>query len=214
VSPRRHHRSAGGALALLLVLAAGCDSRAAESEQLRPFTSADADAEIVFGEVDDFSMVDQAGGSVTHAHLLGRPWVAATIFTTCTGPCPRVSASMRDMQSRLADVDMRLVSISVDPDYDTPEVLARYAEKFDADPERWMHLTGVREDVYTFIMSSLRTAVDRAPEEEAIRGQHVTHDSRLVAVDRHGRVRGYYASDSRSELDRLEARIRFLADEE
>ena len=118
------------------------------------------------------------------------------------------------MQGKLADVDVRLVSISVDPGYDTPEVLTQYAEKYDADPERWMHLTGVQKDVYAFVMSSLRTGVGRAKPEEAVRGEHVTHDTRLVAIDRHGRVRGYYDSDSRYGLDRLEARIRFLAEEE
>ena len=203
----------------LLALAAGCETRAGErgvagtSSGNRPVTAAAADSELSFGSVGPFALVSQTGERVTDADLAGRPWVLSCIYTTCHGPCPEVSASMADVQDRLADVDVRLVSISVDPARDTPEVLARYAQSLGADPERWLFLTGEESAVHALVRDGFHLAVQRAPGDKPILGQQVSHDRRLVAVDAQGRVRGYYGSEREEDLDRLEGRMRFLVAE-
>lgn len=217
-SPRRRFPAARALAfaAVLPALAPGCDTRAAELEAgsgSRPVTAAPAESELTFGSVGSFSLVSQRGEPVTEADLAGTPWVLSCIYTTCHGPCPEVSASMADVQKRLADLDVRLVSISVDPARDTPEVLAQYAEGLRADPDRWLFLTGDEEEVERVVREGFHLAVMRAPEGEAILGQQVSHDRRLVAVDAQGRVRGYYGSRTADDLDQLEARMRFLAAE-
>ena len=92
--------------------------------------------------IDDFSLTERSGKTVIKEDLLGKPWVACFVFTRCAGPCPRVSGQFYQLQKDLKDLDFRLVTFTVDPKNDTPEVLARYAESVGADPEKWLFLTG------------------------------------------------------------------------
>jgi protein SCO1/2 len=117
------------------------------------------------------------------------------VFTTCTGPCPAMSAGMAELQDDLVGKPLRLVSVSVDPGHDTPEVLAAYAQAFDADPEQWLFLTGAEEQVVQLAASIHMTPV-RAPEGQARPGEQVTHSTKLVVVDGQGLVRGYYDGTS------------------
>src|SRR5438105_12473470 len=101
------------------------------------------------GPVEDFALTERSERPVTRADLLGKVWVAAFGFTRCTGPCPQVSGTMARLQAELAgQPDLRLVSFSVDPDHVTPGVLREYAQRFGADPQRWLYLTGPRDDMY------------------------------------------------------------------
>src|SRR5262247_1484197 len=94
-------------------------------------------------EVPDFALIERSGQSVTRADLHGKVWIASIIFTRCVEECPLVSNHMAQLQDTFAaERDVRLVSITVDPAYDTPEVLTRYAQRFAAQPERWLFLTG------------------------------------------------------------------------
>lgn len=164
-----------------------------------------------FGPVPEFQLVDQLGRSVTRDTLLGRPFVLAAIFSRCTGPCPSISANMADLQRRLEGTDVRLVSISVDPEYDSSEVLSDYGAAWGADPERWLFLTGGEEAVESLVREGFWMAVDRVPEGQLPAGEAVTHDTRLVAVDRDGERRGWYDQAEPAEVGRLLARMRFLA---
>ncbi len=83
--------------------------------------------------VADFSFTERSGKTVTKQDLLGKPWIVGFIFTRCAGPCPQVSGQMSLLQDALADEDVRLVTMTVDPDYDTPEILTRYAKAYGAD---------------------------------------------------------------------------------
>src|ERR1700730_4528949 len=84
-----------------------------------------------YGEVGDFALTDRSGETIHCADLLGKVWVAGFAFTRCTGPCPQVTGTMGCLQSEFQkQLDFRLVSFSVDPDHDTPEVLERYAKTF------------------------------------------------------------------------------------
>ena len=142
--------------------------------------------------VEDFSLVECHGQTVTKADLLGKPWVACFIFTRCAGAnfCPRVSEQMKLLQDRLKEVDVRLVTITVDPDRDTPEELLRYAQQFNADPDKWWFLTGDKQTIYRLIRRSFRMLVGEAPNP--IPGFEVEHSLELMHVDDKGVVRGRY----------------------
>ena len=139
----------------------------------------------------DFTLTERSGKEVSKADLKGKVWVAAFVFTRCSGPCPRVSATMAKLQSQLAEVpDARLVTFTVDPAHDTPEVLSRYAENFQADPERWLFLTGDESKIHEIVKDGF--AIDRRVNPEAVAGESVEHGTWLVLVDRDGDIVAHY----------------------
>jgi cytochrome oxidase Cu insertion factor (SCO1/SenC/PrrC family) len=108
-------------------------------------------------EVPDFALIERSGQPVTKADLLGKVWIASIIFTRCVEECPLVSSHMARLQDAFAaERDVRLVSITVDPAYDTPEVLTRYAQSFAAQPQRWLFLTGDKATIYRLVREGFR----------------------------------------------------------
>jgi protein SCO1/2 len=106
---------------------------------------------------------------------------------------------MARLQSRLPE-EIRLVSFSVDPEHDTPEVLSEYANRYNADSERWLFLTGTMDAIEKLSVGGFKLALDPTAGTEA---EPITHSSRFVLVDREGRIRGYYGNEDPDALDRL-----------
>lgn len=156
----------------------------------------------------EFSMTASDGREVSLAALRGAPFVLDFVFTSCSGPCPRMSESMALLQRELADTPVRLVSVSVDPETDTLEVLSAYAEAHGADPQRWHFLRGEEADVVALATSVLLTP-QRNPDVDA--GMRVAHSSRFVVVDGEGRARGYYEGTTDEGRAAAAARARWLA---
>lgn len=210
MSQRPSTRVAGLALLALLASAAcepGAPVEGAGSSG--PRTDAQPEDAAEFGLLPDFELLAHTGEKVTLASVRGRPLVFGALFTTCTGPCPSIAGGLARLQEELAGTDALLVVVSVDPEFDTPEVLARYAERMGAKPGRWLFLTGPEPEVHAFVRQGLFMAVDRAPEEAV--GDPVTHDVRLLAVDRAGQRRGWYSGTDEVQLEKLRRRILFLA---
>jgi len=161
-----------------------------------------------FGEVAPFTFVDERGNPVRREDLLGEPWIASMIFTRCTGPCPAVTSTMKKLETRLSSSRAKLVTFTVDPEYDTPAVLKRYSDAVGADPARWIFLTGPTQSIDAFIRASFLSPVER--DARAAIGQHVSHSTRIVVVDKRGRVRGQYSGESDADLDLIVARLAFL----
>lgn len=153
-------------------------------------------APAVIGPVADFALTNQAGQTVTLADLRGRVWVADIIFTRCAGPCPRMSRRMASLQAALAsDSAVRLVSLTTDPEFDTPEVLARYATRYGADPKRWQFLTGTKKAIVDLSMDSLKLgSVPVKPEERANENDLFIHSTYFVVVDPQARLRRVFES--------------------
>jgi protein SCO1/2 len=179
-----------------------------------PSTDPTASDPADFGALPDFRLVSQAGQEVTLADLRGHPLVIAALYSTCNGPCPSIADALRRLQRDLADTDVRLVTVSVNPTVDTPEVLARYAAAKGADPERWTFLTGDEAEVQRLVREGFFLAVERSAPAELLEGaDEVTHDTRLLVVDRDGHRRGWYQGTDEGQLARLRGRVRFLAGE-
>jgi protein SCO1/2 len=168
-----------GLLILILILA-GCAGN-------RPLP--------VLGEVPQFQLTAQTGETFDRRSLVGHVWVADFIFTTCPGPCPRMSSQMRQVQTATANTpDVKLVSFTVDPAHDTPPVLAAYAKHFLAAPGRWYFLTGAQNSLDDLGRNGFKlNAVDGS----------LDHSTRFVLVDRASRIRGYYASSDDDFMKRL-----------
>ena len=173
--------------------------------------AASADSDAQWGAWPAFELTDQTGRSVDRDDFLGAPLAVAAIFTTCAGPCPRITDNMVWLQEQLAESDVRLVSITVDPEYDSPAVLQNYAERHGADPERWSFLTGSEEACHELVRQGLQGAVQRAQGDVPV-GQRVTHATRILAVDAEGVRRGWYDGTQLQEVRKLRDRLLYLAE--
>lgn len=161
----------------------------------------------------DFNLTNMLGDSVGLEDLKGEVWVASFFFTECPGPCPYISSRMAELQERFEGVGgVRMVSFSLDPDQDSPEILQAYAETYGADPDRWWFLTGDREEIHTLSREGFRLTVEEAenPEDIADFGKFI-HSTRIVLVDSRGVVRGYYDSYNRHDLEQLVEDAKALA---
>lgn len=138
-----------------------------------------------YGTIPQFQLTNQDGHPFGSAQLEGKIWIADFIFTSCPGPCPMMSSRMSELQRPLEKSDVHLVSFTVDPETDTPEVLRQYSKKLHAQTGRWEFLTGGKTEIYDLTQKGFKLAV--ADGEEG-----PVHNTRAVLVDRQGMIRGYY----------------------
>ena len=156
----------------------------------------------VIGEIPAFSLVDQDGDLFTLENVKGNVWLADFIFTTCSGPCPIMTERMGMVQHDLLDIDkLKFVSFTVNPDYDTPEVLKKYAQRFDADVGSWSFVTGKYDQIQELIVEGFKMG-----DVEEI----VFHSTRFALVDHEGNLRGYYSGTEPAEHEILTRDIQSL----
>jgi protein SCO1/2 len=161
------------------------------------------------GAAPDFALVSEQGKAVSKADYAGKVWIADFIFTRCGGSCPILSARMAALSGKMADAPgVRFVSFGVDPEYDTPAVLAEYGRKLGADPARWSFLHGTRPLVRSLIKDGFKLAVEDGPADSV---EPILHSTRLVLVDAEGTIRGYYDGMEQAPVDVLEKDARALA---
>src|SRR6185312_1435038 len=175
---------------LLLILALSLALLLAKAESRAPRRAALP----VYATIADFSLTNQNNAAVSLADLRGKVWVADIIFTRCPGPCLRMTHQMKELQDALPkDSSTRLVSLTTDSDYDTPEVLKTYALKNGADATRWMFLTGTKKQVNNLAVDSLKlSAVEKKPEDRVTPEDLWVHSTILVLIDKHAQLRAIY----------------------
>ena len=166
----------------------------------------------VLGHVPEIALVDQRGAPFTQAALVGNVWVADFIFTHCTQTCPKLTARMKEIDLKLPSTvkdHVRLVSFSVDPENDTPPVLAAYATKMHADPARWSFVTGPSEAMQKTIVDGFKMTAQRTGAGE----QDILHGNWIVLGDGVGNIRGYYAAETDEDVDAIVVDVKRLAAE-
>ena len=163
-----------------------------------------------YGSVPSFQLTNQDGQPFGSPQLTGKIWIADFVYTTCPGPCPMISTRMSDLQKPLEKTDVRLVSFSVDPEKDTPQVLRSYAERLQADPGRWDFLTGSKSAIYKLSHDGFKLAVSDGSDAQGI----PVHSTRMVLVDRHGQIRGYYDATEPEAVTKLLADTNHLLREQ
>ena len=174
----------------------------------------------VYGTVPDFSLTERSGRKVTLADLTGKVWVLLFFYTGCRDTCPLIVPQMgllhleylKDPEFRS---EVRLVSITVDPEKDTPKVLAKFAERFSADPELWLFLTGDKAAIYRLALETFKVGIgeqENPPEVRQKTGEdkEILHSSRLILVDRQARIRGYYSGIDAEAMVRLRRDLKKL----
>ena len=149
----------------------------------------------VIGTIPEFYFTDSRDKRISRADLDGKVWVADFIFTTCTMACPVLTGNMNLVHKEFQNNDdVRIVSISVYPEYDTPEVLKKYASQYDANTNRWHFLTGPEENVQNVIKNGFKMG-----DYEDI----IFHSEKFALVDQKNRLRGYYNGMQPDDVTRL-----------
>jgi cytochrome oxidase Cu insertion factor (SCO1/SenC/PrrC family) len=171
----------------------------------------------VFGATPTFNLTDQAGGSFSSMSLSGRVTLLDFVYTRCTDACPLLSATFQETQRKLADdkslaSKVTLVSLSVDPQHDTPSVLAEYARQFKADASTWKMLTGDWDQVYDVVTGfKVATRPQRpAADAPAPGGSELTHTTRIIVIDPHLQVRAYLDGQDATADDLITAARRLV----
>src|SRR5690606_24737766 len=127
--------------------------------------------------VPAFNLRDENDQPVTQDSFKGRPWIAAFIFTNCSGTCPMMSGHMTALQGKIASPDVKLVSFTLDPERDTPEVLGKYARKVNATEGRWFFLTGTNQQMQDVARGMMIAVEGKAPGTDQI-----IHSSKFLLV--------------------------------
>lgn len=154
----------------------------------------------IYGEVPPFELVDQSGEVFSSKSLEGKVWVAGFIFTRCPTICPVLTALMREIETKSSELgtDFRLVSFSVDPSYDTPEVLSAYAGTHKANLARWSFLTGEPGAVEKTVVQGLKISMGRSSvDDDIVDVDAVFHGTKALLIDQKMQIRGYYSLDDR-----------------
>ncbi len=140
-------------------------------------------------------MIDSRGRTFNGSALAGKVWVADFIYTNCPAECPRMTAQMHKVAQQVGgDDDVRLVSISVDPEHDSPPVLNDFASRFGGPTKQWIFLTGTPASVHLIAYQTFHVG--------DVIGK-IEHSTKFVLVDKNGYIRGYYSSLYQDELSQL-----------
>jgi len=149
----------------------------------------------VLGEVKNFKLINVNNQNFTLDDLKGKVWVADFFFTTCADICPIMTKNMSSLHRTFQMLDdITLVSISVNPEFDSPEILQKYAEKYNVKNNKWQFLTGDRQEIKNLALNSFKLGSIKEP---------VFHSDKFTLVDRAGLIRGYYDGTKTEELNRL-----------
>ena len=156
----------------------------------------------IISKIPEFDLVDQNSKQFTLENVQGNVWLADFIFTTCSGPCPIMTERMSMVQHDLLEIDkLKFVSFTVNPDYDTPEVLKKYAQRFNVDDSSWSFVTGKYDQIQELIADGFKMG-----DTEEI----VFHSTRFALVDHEGNLRGYYSGTEPAEHEILMRDIQSL----
>lgn len=174
----------------------------------------------VYGTVPDFSLIERSGRKVTLSDLRGKVWVVLFFYTDCRDICPLIVPQMGLLHLEYMNdpefrSEIRFVSITVDPEKDTPQVLAKFADRFSADPELWLFLTGDKAAIYRLTQEGFKVGMgeqENPPEVKQKTGEEkeIFHSSRLILVDRRTQIRGYYSAIDAEAMVRLRGDLKKL----
>lgn len=171
----------------------------------------------VFHQVPQFELIDQTNRPFdSETKLKGKPYVVSFFFTRCGTICPVITRNQKLIQEAFkGNPNVQMVSISIDPKYDTPEVLSKYANDLGATPSMWSFLTGKKTYVYDLAIKGYKLPVaDASAYDPSITDPDQTfiHSEKLLLVDGQGYIRGIYDGTLKSEIKRAIVEIKVLLD--
>ncbi|HEY1684848.1 MAG TPA: SCO family protein [Tepidisphaeraceae bacterium] len=184
------------AMAALVACLSEIRAHEARAAQVQPTVGEPAFPEF---NVADFSVTDQLNRPVSNQSLKGHVWVAAFIFTRCTQLCPMMSTELAVLQHKITNPSVKIVSFTVDPQYDTPAILKTYGQRYNADSDRWFLVTGNQKTIGD-VATSLKLGVALGPNPNVL-----THSDKLVLIGPDGVSRGVYSGIDENDIKKLAA---------
>ncbi len=166
----------------------------------KPFVIEQKGVKLAPRKVADFSLTERSGKTITNKDLLGKPWCVNFIFTSCAMTCPANTKSMMELSHACKDLDVEFVTITVDPERDTPERLKQYAEIYQADPKKWLFLTGKQQEIFDLIRNSFLQIVEERKGKSRLFGMEFAHSDRVMQIDANGMVVGQYLLTDPKEM--------------
>lgn len=164
----------------------------------------------VYYKVPEFNLTNEFGKSFGSKELNGKYYIANFMFTSCPSTCPALMEKMDQVQKRISGLGTKaqIVTFTVDPDTDRPEVLYRFARKRNTNPYVWNFLTGDKTDLKKIVIEGFKVPLgEKLPVQKKLGNETITmmdiaHSDKVVLVDNKGQVRGYYSTD-KFGIDRL-----------
>lgn len=158
----------------------------------------------VLGQLTEFRLTERSGQTKTLDDLKGEVWLADFFFSTCPGPCPVLTSRMADLAQAVQRTKgrVRIVSITVDPETDTPEKLQKYAEQYGAG-SNWWFLTGSLQEIFRLAREGFKFAVEENPPEAVAQAGKMLHSTKVALIDGRGQVRAYYNGTDEDLLARV-----------
>ncbi|WP_367915383.1 SCO family protein [Leadbetterella sp. DM7] len=193
------------ALFIFGIFLLACSTQQKELPYLGPHEISDT-GDTVYHRIPDFSFVNQDGDTVTQEDVAGKIYVADFFFSTCPTICPIMKGQMLRIFEKYKDNDsLMILSHSINPRYDTPEVLKQYKEKLGVNSPRWQFLTGTQTDVYKLAQNSYLTSAleDSTAADEG----GFVHSGAFVLIDKDRHIRAIYDGTKEKEVDKLMADI-------
>jgi len=156
----------------------------------------------MYGTIPDFTLTDENNRVVHLADLRGKTWIADVIFTRCAGQCPLMTSHLKSVEEQLpATLPIRFVTLTTDPGYDTPAVMKKYAERYEADESRWLFLTGTKPALKNVIAEGLKlAAIDKAANLAENPNDLFIHSAKFVLIDGAGEIRGYFDGETEAAI--------------
>ena len=157
--------------------------------------------------VAEFELYSQEGDTISLKDVDGRIYVADFFFTTCANICPKMTTQMKGLHDfYLDDVDIMFVSHTVYPEMDSVEVLEAYADKYEVNPDKWIMLTGAKEEIYSLARKSYFAVLTEGDGGE----RDFIHTENFVLMDKKQRIRGYYDGTLPNDMERLKKDVEIL----
>lgn len=164
--------------------------------------------------IADFDLIDQDGLAFSSSNVSKKIWVVEYFFASCMGICPIMNEQMKRIQSAyLSDTNVVILSFTVDPENDTPQVLKAYANAHDAAAGKWFFLTGDKESIYKLARKSFFLLKPAEAKNQGDVGSDFIHTNNFVLIDENKQIRGYYDGTNRNEVDELMEDIAILQKE-
>ncbi len=161
----------------------------------------------VYGQVPAFSLVDQSGKTVDLESLKGQIWIVDFIFTRCGGQCPFMNEKMKEIRKELPS-QIKSISISVDPENDTSDVLQQYVQKQEIDTTQWLFLTGDKDSIFRLAREGFHLGVEEGGDVV----EPIMHSNRFIVVDQKAQIRGIYSVAENEAMKRLIQDVKSLLD--
>ena len=151
-------------------------------------------------EAPSFSLIDQNGIQFSSEEMAGKYWAVNFFFTQCRSVCPMQMSKLKAFKDQYPNIDLELISITVDPQHDNPEKLKEYTKEMSIDEERWSFLTGEKDEIRNIVVNGFKSGMDEVQSDDLF---DIAHANYLLLIDKNNFVRAVVRFDEQNFEEKL-----------